>query len=343
MTTDEINRIIETLGTGEHSYYVYVLCIDSVPCYVGKGHGHRMLNHLDAALLAQETIDSDDTLSDEEKKTKTSQMSEKIQTILGNQEHIEEVIVKWGLTEHEALMCESSLINLLGFCQGKEIAPLTNIVNGHASSAEKESVADVKTKARTTAQFLRECAIESRDISRTAYRIAFIKINSTYLGCMDADGIPDDGKIRESVRGFWKISKARRMKIQYIFALYKRRVVGIYHVTGISDELGRLNGEMDGFPSFPKHARTMDKLVSQYATIQEAQLGLNADDYRDFLKALSHNGKMPQKALDAWRKRVYFIVDDNVPDELLQFKDTMITKDGSPRFFSVQAPVVFNF
>ncbi|MBQ7178337.1 MAG: hypothetical protein IJS08_13055 [Victivallales bacterium] len=47
MTTYEIKRIIETFRSGDHSYYVYVLCIDSIPFYIGKGHEYRMLNAKD--------------------------------------------------------------------------------------------------------------------------------------------------------------------------------------------------------------------------------------------------------------------------------------------------------
>ena len=63
MTPEECKRIQDTLGIGPRSYYVYALCTDSGPFYIGKGKGLRILNHQDAALLAEESINADDTLS----------------------------------------------------------------------------------------------------------------------------------------------------------------------------------------------------------------------------------------------------------------------------------------
>ena len=158
MTSEECKRIQDTLGVGPRSYYVYALCTDSGPFYIGKGKGLRILNHQDVALLAEENVNADDTLSSDEKQERIRAMSTKLQNLIANKEEIAPVIIKWGLTEHEAFMCESSLINLLKFCKGKSISELTNLVNGHASPVELANSADVKTKARPLSLFLTECA-----------------------------------------------------------------------------------------------------------------------------------------------------------------------------------------
>ena len=43
MTPEENKRIEDTLGIGPSSYYVYALCTDSGPFYIGKGKGLRRL------------------------------------------------------------------------------------------------------------------------------------------------------------------------------------------------------------------------------------------------------------------------------------------------------------
>lgn len=112
MKPEEEERVVKTLETGHEKHYVYALCThDGVPFYIGKGCGRRVLDHRDAAEQAKESIASDDSLSDVEKARKIEELTEKLKTIL-NEPNLQMVIIKWGLTEGEAFMCESALINL---------------------------------------------------------------------------------------------------------------------------------------------------------------------------------------------------------------------------------------
>lgn len=345
MTTEEIDRLVRTLDGVANKYYVYALCTnDMIPFYIGKGCGGRVLAHQDAADRARESIEADDTLSDAEKREKIARLTEKLKAILNQEQSLQMIIIKWGLTEDEAFMCESALINLIGLLEGKTLISLTNIVNGHASDAEKDSVADIKTKARTLDLFLKECAIPERGIESIEQNVAFIKINKLYPKCFEKDGNIDDYKVKECVRGIWPVHESRRERIQYIFALYRRRVVGVYHVTRVSKGIGEeyLDGLSD-FPSYPTETRQMDRMLAQYASVEDAQAKLNQTDFEHFLARLQKEEKSEEQVLMAARRRVYFSVDDDVPIELLAYMDCLLTKDGTGEFLKSQWPVQYNF
>ena len=73
MDEQEKKRVFQTLsggGTRNDNFYVYALCSGNVPFYIGKGRGERILNHETCALMAKESIEADDTLSESEKKDK---------------------------------------------------------------------------------------------------------------------------------------------------------------------------------------------------------------------------------------------------------------------------------
>ena len=229
MTKEEEKRIFQTIANAQLDYYVYALCNHNIPFYIGKGNGKRVLQHLEEANVKESMLNG----SQEDMK-----LSDKIKRIIAEKESVECVIIKWGLSEHEAFMCESALINLLNFSQGVKIDKLTNEVNGHASEAEKISRAEIKTKARTLKQFLNECAIQTKDVSEIPANVAFIKINTLYDKCLNKnDNSADKEKVKDAARAMWSIAAEKSKQIQYIFALYQQRVVGIFNVERISERV----------------------------------------------------------------------------------------------------------
>ncbi|MBR3582028.1 MAG: GIY-YIG nuclease family protein [Kiritimatiellae bacterium] len=345
MTTQEEKQIFQTLEEGKNNYYVYALCKrDGTPFYIGKGSGSRVLDHRKAAVQAQESIDSDDTLTPTEKKAKIRDLTGRLKTILDQNTDLQMVIIKWGLTEKEALMCESALINILQFVNGRTIEELTNIINGHASDAEKTSRAlGKKTKARTLEQFLDECAIADRSIEKLApYRFVVININRLYPKCLDTTGQADLHKVGECVRACWWLGNInQKNRPDYILATYQMRVVGIFHVTKALTIKGELEqGRLPrSFPTFPKEVREDDYLRLAPLADTRAQLKLHEDDRK---RLVSHLQTTPETRWEAYRtwnhdfekfiNRAYFKIDEcgvNVPEEIMDFMNCMPTKGGT--------------
>ena len=167
---DELTRLSYTLGENmEDRFYVYMLQDDNgKPFYIGKGQGGRVFCHENDADKLLEVIRSENG----DRNVDYSKLSEKIKTIIKSSGKVEKVIIKWGLTENEAFMCESALMNMYDYIFPET---LTNISNGHASNAEKHSHAldGYKTKARNVQDFLDNVAKE-KWISKNTVEISLL-------------------------------------------------------------------------------------------------------------------------------------------------------------------------
>lgn len=196
---DELTRLSYTLGENmEDRFYVYMLQDDNgKPFYIGKGQGGRVFCHENDADKLLEVIRSENG----DRNVDYSKLSEKIKTIIKSSGKVEKVIIKWGLTENEAFMCESALMNMYD-----HIFPetLTNISNGHASNAEKHSHAldGYKTKARNVQDFLDNVAIREVDFKEYCGNIpvVFITINKAIRLCTRKNVPTCKGKILYTIQ-----------------------------------------------------------------------------------------------------------------------------------------------
>lgn len=225
-------------------YYVYALCEKNedngslTPFYIGKGTDDRVWAHEDGQEKEIEEIEKKYSDSDEEKRKRLDEMSakyKKIGEIKANGKTVEKIIVKIGLTEYEAFMFESALINIFRMGNLKfdstlesNAGELTNIVNGHADAFEK--LANIETKARSTTEFSEFCKKplvldkpEEKYMNilkeNKGKKILLQNINKTYPKCKNKMNI------REAVSGLWA---GINYEPDYVFALYQSRIVGVY-------------------------------------------------------------------------------------------------------------------
>ncbi len=175
-------RVCEKL---KYYVYLYVDPRDGLPFYVGKGKGNRLLAHLD------------DT-AETEKVRRIAELRK-----LGRQPDIE--ILKYGLTEREALLIESSAIELLG------VEQLTNRVKGHhAGECGRGRLEDI---------------IHELDAADVEISHAAILINISRLYRYGMSPI----ELYDATRGIWKVGP-RRANAEFAFSIYGGIVRAVYAI-----------------------------------------------------------------------------------------------------------------
>lgn len=241
----EKKAVVDVLnGVVGHEYYVYALCEKTndgklVPFYIGKGKGERVWAHEmeqekeEVEYINKNYPDENERL---EELAKASTKHKEIQR-LKQENRLEKVIIKWGMTGEEAFMAESALINLLSLSGVKiegtrESDKLTNIANGHSSEGEKGS--GYVTEAKTVEQFYNDYAKRSvgiEDLKNSDKGIVLISMNTSYEECLRTDEKNRNYMIKQLVRGFWRM-RSNNLP-EYLFAMYGTRIVGVYKITGV--------------------------------------------------------------------------------------------------------------
>lgn len=189
--------------------YVYVLIDPRDNCifYVGKGTGNRLYQHAQAALV------------DDSQSLKLSTIREIKDLGLD----VEYYIIRHNLTEQEAYLVESSIIDLLTYPAFNKENILTNIVSGHHQWNE-----GIKTDEEIN--ILYNCPkIEPIP----GERLLLVSLNKSYKQSK-ATGIYCRANDYESARKYWKLSRDKADKVKYILGIYRGIVRIVIDVKGKS-------------------------------------------------------------------------------------------------------------
>ena len=189
------NDVIQQMELDDkHKYYVYGLLnpFNNQPFYVGKGTGNRVFHHAKNALKPQD-LDKDEK--------QASLKEDTIREIMKKGKEVLCIIYHWGLTNKEALLIESVLIDCL--------PGLTNIQSGYDTDHGMIAAEDLLGLTEY------DEPTEDYVIIKTSKKAKEEHGNDLY----------------DATRGCWKatLKKARRYK--YVLAVIQGVVCEVYEVS----------------------------------------------------------------------------------------------------------------
>lgn len=199
-------------------YYVYCLVDprDKKIFYIGKGVGNRVFNHAADALKEELESDKLDT----------------IREIHRQGLDVSYYIIRHGMTNDEALMVESVLIDMFTYGQFNLESTLTNIQAGHHQW-------DKGVKTIEEINVLYDCS-DIQPISNE--RLICININKTY-NRPNTDYYGKRDNIYEATRKYWRLNGNRARTADYVLAVYQGIVRAVFkplewHISDVKFETG---------------------------------------------------------------------------------------------------------
>lgn len=190
-------------------FYVYVLVdpLDNVPFYVGKGKGDRVFSHVKSV---ERKIAKRQPVTMTGKDLKILE----ILTRKGGPNEVLHYIVRYGLTNDQALAIESVLIDLFNRKLKLNIPNAENITNVNDGFYSHQGciLAEELDKAIN-------CKVALLDPNK---RYIAINLNVNY------DGNDKEYQIYERVRSSWILNKELADQADYILATHAGVVVGVY-------------------------------------------------------------------------------------------------------------------
>jgi hypothetical protein len=194
-------RAEETLGA-----YVYALFDprnSTLPFYVGKGRGNRVFDH------AQGVIPDVDGLQQSSK-------LRLIRDIYASGLEVIHKILRFGMPDDEALRLEATLIDFINFIEPDR---LTNEVSGQGVA---EGFFDTRDLA---------ISLAAEPLNSGQTKILLVKIERRWTALVESHGagsaVPDK-EVFEATRGDWKLSLDRARSVQYVLAVARGLVRGVY-------------------------------------------------------------------------------------------------------------------
>ena len=186
------------------NYYVYCLVDprNNRIFYIGKGHGNRVFQHALCAMTSK-----DDTL-----KLQT------IRDIIQEGMEVRHYIIRHNLTEKQAYIVESAIIDLLTFRDFNLESVLTNIQAGHHQW-------DEGIKSTDEINSLYDCD------PLTAFgkdRLMAVKLNRTYQPKGDVEEVYKRENMYEKARKYWKVNVAKAQSADYVLAVYEGIVRAVF-------------------------------------------------------------------------------------------------------------------
>lgn len=172
----------------KHYVYIYIDPRTKKPFYVGKGKGNRVFHHLDERREC-------------EKVRRIKELRRlKLEPILE--------ILKYGLNEKQALLVESTAIDLL------DIEELTNEVRGHGSRyGTRGRVEDIQAE------------LAAREV-RIEHPALLVNIARKFHYGMTAQDLYD------ATRSAWVVRPERVKRAKYALAVYRSVVREVYEIAG---------------------------------------------------------------------------------------------------------------
>jgi hypothetical protein len=191
--------MFDTITATKLSFYVYALLnpITKKVFYIGKGNNNRVFSHVNEILEFKSEINS----------LKKSE----IQTIIEQDKNIEHYIIRHGLTENEAFLLESTLIDYTNILVHK----LTNEVNGHHSAFYG---------IKTTEELIRQ--YNAPDLDALTDSVVIININRKYK-----DTKNKAISVFEATKEAWVIGEKKRNEVKYALAEFQGIIIGVFEIT----------------------------------------------------------------------------------------------------------------
>ncbi len=177
-------------------YYVYALVDprDKKIFYIGKGKGNRVFQHAEAALYEKGQ----------------SLKLETIRSIIAEGKQVVYYILRHNLTEDEAFLVESVLINMLTDPRFNHENQLTNLVAGHHQWDEGIMSIDEINALYDCPQI----KLSEGD------RLLLVSLNRSFNQAK-AKGVYRRLDIYESTRKYWAVGAERAKRIDYVLGVYR--------------------------------------------------------------------------------------------------------------------------